>query len=160
MRSSRGRPLAGLYVSLARSEPREGRLGEACVGQRFSGIKKLGEKAFAFQSRSLGPETSPPLFDVGYLSHAEAATRTLRRAVRRYGKLSLAMQMTAMITKEGELYVAQCLDVDVASQGATVDEALANLREALELRFEDEDVPEDVPTAVVRPFEVNVRRAS
>ncbi len=70
------------------------------------------------------------------------------------------MQMTAMITKEGELYVAQCLDVDVASQGATVDEALANLREALELRFEDEDVPEDVPTAVVRPFEVNVRRAS
>jgi predicted RNase H-like HicB family nuclease len=32
--------------------------------------------------------------------------------------------------------VSQCLEVDVASQGATEEEALANLREALELNFE------------------------
>jgi len=37
------------------------------------------------------------------------------------------------ITREGEWFVAQCLEVDVASQGASPEEALANLREALEL---------------------------
>ena len=34
-----------------------------------------------------------------------------------------------------ELFVAQCLEVDVASQGASEAGALANLREALELHF-------------------------
>ena len=43
----------------------------------------------------------------------------------------------ARIVKEGDWYVAQCLEVDVASQGETEDEALENLREALELHFED-----------------------
>lgn len=37
--------------------------------------------------------------------------------------------------REGDLTVAQCLDVDIASQGGTAEEALANLREALELFF-------------------------
>lgn len=41
----------------------------------------------------------------------------------------------ASITNEGDWYVAQCLEVDVASQGETEEEALANLREALELHF-------------------------
>ena len=40
---------------------------------------------------------------------------------------------TASVHEEGEWYVAQALEVDVASQGETVDNALANLREALEL---------------------------
>ena len=43
---------------------------------------------------------------------------------------------TASIWKEGQWYVAQALEADVASQGESVDEALANLREALELHFE------------------------
>ncbi len=43
---------------------------------------------------------------------------------------------TASVSKEGEWYVAQALDADIASQGESVDEALANLREALELHFE------------------------
>ena len=43
---------------------------------------------------------------------------------------------TASVCREGEWYVAQALDVDVASQGESVDDALANLREALELHFE------------------------
>jgi predicted RNase H-like HicB family nuclease len=42
-------------------------------------------------------------------------------------------------TEGSELYVAQCVEVDVASQGTTVDEALANVQEALELYFEGED---------------------
>jgi predicted RNase H-like HicB family nuclease len=41
------------------------------------------------------------------------------------------------ITLEGDWNVAQCLDIDVASQGKSIAEALTNLREALELHFED-----------------------
>jgi predicted RNase H-like HicB family nuclease len=43
---------------------------------------------------------------------------------------------TATLWHEGPWVVAQCLEVDVASQGGTEEEALANLREALELYFE------------------------
>ena len=42
----------------------------------------------------------------------------------------------ASVWEEDEWYVAQAIDVDVASQGKSVDDALANLREALELHFE------------------------
>jgi predicted RNase H-like HicB family nuclease len=44
--------------------------------------------------------------------------------------------LTTCIDREGDWYVAQCVEVDVASQGETVDEALANLSEAVELHFE------------------------
>jgi predicted RNase H-like HicB family nuclease len=40
---------------------------------------------------------------------------------------------TASVWKEGSWFVAQCLEVDIASQGEDEAEALANLREALEL---------------------------
>jgi predicted RNase H-like HicB family nuclease len=36
-------------------------------------------------------------------------------------------------------YVAECVDLPVVSQGATIDEALANIREAIALHLEDED---------------------
>jgi len=45
-------------------------------------------------------------------------------------------QLTAIIEREGDGYVALCPEVDVASQGATIDEARRNLGEALELFFE------------------------
>ena len=51
---------------------------------------------------------------------------------------------TVSVRKEDAWYVAQALDPDVASQGESVDAALANLREALALYF---DPPG--PTAVV-----------
>lgn len=41
------------------------------------------------------------------------------------------------VWQEGKHYVSQCLNVDVASFGDTEKEALANLKEALELYFED-----------------------
>ncbi|NIR52294.1 type II toxin-antitoxin system HicB family antitoxin [candidate division KSB1 bacterium] len=44
---------------------------------------------------------------------------------------------SASIWKEGKWYVAQCVEIDVASQGKTKEEALTNLREALELHFEE-----------------------
>jgi len=43
---------------------------------------------------------------------------------------------TVSVWQEEDLFVAQCLEVDVASQGSTEEEAVANLREALELHFE------------------------
>ena len=43
--------------------------------------------------------------------------------------------LTASVVREGDWYVAQCLEVDIASQGETVDDALDNLREAIELHF-------------------------
>jgi len=45
-------------------------------------------------------------------------------------------QLTAIIEKEGDGYVALCPEVDVASQGGSVGEARANLQEALALFFE------------------------
>ena len=42
---------------------------------------------------------------------------------------------TAVVWQEGERFVAQCREVDIASQGETEQEALDNLREALELHF-------------------------
>lgn len=45
-------------------------------------------------------------------------------------------QFTAIIEKEGNLYVSLCPELDIASQGSTVEEAKANLTEALELFFE------------------------
>ena len=45
-------------------------------------------------------------------------------------------QFTAIIEQEGDGYVALCPELDIASQGDTIDEARKNLQEALELFFE------------------------
>jgi predicted RNase H-like HicB family nuclease len=51
--------------------------------------------------------------------------------------LMQAIDVQTVVFREGKHYVAQCLDVDVSSFGDSEDDALANLREALELYFED-----------------------
>ncbi len=51
-------------------------------------------------------------------------------------------QFTAIIEQEGDRYVALCPELDIASQGVTVEEARNNLREALELFFECADPSE------------------
>ncbi len=48
----------------------------------------------------------------------------------------MTKQLTAVIEREDEGYVALCPELDIASQGDTVDEARTNLCEALELFFE------------------------
>jgi len=45
-------------------------------------------------------------------------------------------QLTAIIEREGDGYVSLCPELDIASQGDTIEEARINLREALELFFE------------------------
>ena len=62
----------------------------------------------------------------------------------------------ATISREGRWYVAQCLEIDVASQGESEDEALANLREALELYLEP---PQATRPPKIRMIEVEVGAA-
>jgi predicted RNase H-like HicB family nuclease len=59
------------------------------------------------------------------------------------------MEFTAAIAHEGPWYVTRCLDVEVASQGETAEEALANLKEALELYFEDKVLPDSLEPPVI-----------
>ena len=59
------------------------------------------------------------------------------------------MKFTVAVTHEGLWYVARCLDVDVVSQGETVDEAVANLEEALGLYFEGEDLPDSIEPPII-----------
>ncbi len=44
---------------------------------------------------------------------------------------------TAIVYKEGKLYVAECPEVGTASQGSTVESAINNLQEATELYLEE-----------------------
>ncbi|TSE18317.1 hypothetical protein Talka_02250 [Tepidimonas alkaliphilus] len=50
-----------------------------------------------------------------------------------------------VVWPEDGAFVARCLEVDVASEGDSEEEALAALREALLLYFEDEPVPPPLP---------------
>jgi predicted RNase H-like HicB family nuclease len=47
----------------------------------------------------------------------------------------MVRDFNAVIVKEGDWFVAQCLEVDIASQGRTEDEAMKNLNDALALHF-------------------------
>jgi Uncharacterized conserved protein len=64
------------------------------------------------------------------------------------------MRFTAAVTPEGPWYVARCLEVEVTSQGKTVEEALDNLREALELYFEDQPLPDRLETPIIAPVDI------
>ena len=65
------------------------------------------------------------------------------------------MELTAAITHEGELFVTRCLEVDVTSQGDSMDDALTNLKEALSLYFEDEGEPVDLAHPMVTTFQLS-----
>jgi len=59
------------------------------------------------------------------------------------------MRLTAVVRREGEVYVAQCLEIDVASQGRSIEESLDNLREALELHLAEPAQPVEAPSTLV-----------
>lgn len=64
------------------------------------------------------------------------------------------MRFTAAVTREPPLYVARCLEVEVTSQGETMEEALGNLREALQLYFEDQPLPDHIETPIIAPVDI------
>ena len=57
----------------------------------------------------------------------------------------MVKQLTALIEREGDGYVSLCPELDIASQGDTIEEARGNLKEALELFFKTAS-PEEVKT--------------
>ena len=63
--------------------------------------------------------------------------------------------LTAVVHREGDLFVADCPEVGTVSQGATIEEAVRNLQEATELYLE-EFPAEDVGRPLVTTFEVAV----
>jgi len=68
-------------------------------------------------------------------------------------------KFTAVITKEEKWYVGHCLELDVVSQGKTIEETQANLKEAVELHLESfgtEGEPQSLGEIVLYPLEVAV----
>ncbi len=68
-------------------------------------------------------------------------------------------KFTAVINKEEKWYVAHCVELDVVSQGKTIEEAQVNLKEAVELyleSFEKDDYPGSDNEIILYPFEVGV----
>ena len=53
----------------------------------------------------------------------------------------MSFKVTVIIQKDDDWYVAKCIENSIASQGKTVEEAMINLKEALELYYED--LPEE-----------------
>ncbi len=68
--------------------------------------------------------------------------------------------LTAILNKEDDMYVALCPELDIASQGRTVEEAKRNLSEAVELFFETaspEEIDERLKTEIfISPLEVAI----
>lgn len=66
---------------------------------------------------------------------------------------------SAILHREDDLYVAECAEVGTVSQGATIEEALANLKEATELYLEEFPVP-DGDRPLLTTFEVAFGQSS
>lgn len=65
----------------------------------------------------------------------------------------MTRDFNAVVIKEADWYIAQCLEVDVASQGETEEEAMKNLNEALTLHFTP---PVATVLPIVRHFELDI----
>jgi predicted RNase H-like HicB family nuclease len=70
--------------------------------------------------------------------------------------MSQTLRLTATVVPDRDWFVARCVEVEAASQGRSIEEALDNLREALELYYEDESAPEELPEPIVAPIEVRL----
>lgn len=75
-------------------------------------------------------------------------------------KKNRSLRLTAIIEREDDAFVSLCPELDVASQGHTVEEAVQNLREAVEL-FLDHASATEIATRLrgeiyITPFEVTV----
>ncbi|MCY7283945.1 MAG: type II toxin-antitoxin system HicB family antitoxin [Cyanobacteria bacterium CAN_BIN43] len=66
---------------------------------------------------------------------------------------SSTFSLTAILHWEEDVYVAECPEVGTASQGETIEEALANLREATELYLEEFPMPQ-VTRRLITTFEI------
>ncbi len=70
----------------------------------------------------------------------------------------MTLTLTAIIHKEVDLYVAECPEVGTVSQGDTVEDAIANLKEATELYLEEFPLPQ-MSRSLLTTFEAVVDKA-
>ena len=63
--------------------------------------------------------------------------------------------LTAVLHKEDDMYVAECPEVGTVSQGYSLEEALANLKEATELYLEEFPIPK-IDKILLTTFEASV----
>jgi predicted RNase H-like HicB family nuclease len=75
--------------------------------------------------------------------------------------MTRTVTLTASLTPEEGGYVARCVELDVTSEGDTMEEALAMLREAVALYLEDQPLPDNLAAVhpVVTSFDVTVDAA-
>jgi predicted RNase H-like HicB family nuclease len=66
------------------------------------------------------------------------------------------LHLIAAVSREGDWRVARCLEIEATSQGQTVEEAIANLREVVEIYLEEEPTPATPSPPLVISFDVRV----
>ncbi len=66
------------------------------------------------------------------------------------------LKVTVIVQKEEEWYVAKCIENSVASQGKSIEESLSNLKEALELYYEDDRPDNIVSQTFITTMEVAI----
>ncbi len=76
--------------------------------------------------------------------------KSLKRGV------DMSVQITAIIQKEDDWYVAKCVENNVASQGRTTEEAISNLTEAIQLYYEDDKADIEYHRTFVTTLEVAI----
>ncbi len=65
---------------------------------------------------------------------------------------------TVIVNKKGESYESLCLELDVTSRGETIEEAVTNLKEAVELYLDNEDIALPIKRPFMTTFEVTAQR--
>jgi predicted RNase H-like HicB family nuclease len=68
----------------------------------------------------------------------------------------MLVKITAIIQKEDDWYVAKCLENNVASQGKTIEEAINNLKEAVQLYYEGDNTIIENSQTLITTFEVAI----
>ena len=68
----------------------------------------------------------------------------------------MSCKFTVVIQKEDDWYVAKCIENDVASQGKTIEASIANLKEVIELYYQDIEPEIMASTAFVTTLEVAI----
>ncbi len=90
----------------------------------------------------------------GFESHPPLSFLISCKTILNKAKLKVKMRtFTAIIQKEEELYLAICPEIGTVSQGRTIEEAIANLKEATELYVEEFPLKEKI-SPLLTTFEV------
>ncbi|AKB18907.1 MULTISPECIES: type II toxin-antitoxin system HicB family antitoxin [unclassified Methanosarcina] len=66
---------------------------------------------------------------------------------------------SAMVKKENEQYVSSCLELDISSQGKTIEEAVSNLKEVVELHIKKNDIPLPIKRPFLTTFKITGKRS-